>query len=120
MTMINRFTTKYQGRRYSFGYPACPALEDQAGIWKLLKPEEIGVQLTDRLHDGPGSQRECAGISSPGLRVFWRGGCGRNDRVATSSEERVDVEIDLRVSLYICLLESYKCLTDCFDNCVFI
>ncbi len=47
MTMIDRFTTKYQGRRYSFGYPACPALEDQAGIWKLLKPEEIGVQLTE-------------------------------------------------------------------------
>jgi len=47
MTMIDRFTTKYRGRRYSFGYPACPALEDQAGIWKLLKPEEIGVQLTE-------------------------------------------------------------------------
>ena len=43
----NHFTTEYQGRRYSFGYPACPALEDQAGIWKLLKPEEIGVQLTE-------------------------------------------------------------------------
>jgi 5-methyltetrahydrofolate--homocysteine methyltransferase len=47
MTMIDRFTTKYQGRRYSFGYPACPALEDQAGIWKLLKPEDIGVALTE-------------------------------------------------------------------------
>jgi 5-methyltetrahydrofolate--homocysteine methyltransferase len=47
MTMIDRFTTKYQGRRYSFGYPACPALEDQAGIWKLLRPEEIGIQLTE-------------------------------------------------------------------------
>jgi 5-methyltetrahydrofolate--homocysteine methyltransferase len=47
MTMIDRFTTKYRGRRYSFGYPACPALEDQAGIWKLLKPEEIGVSLTE-------------------------------------------------------------------------
>jgi 5-methyltetrahydrofolate--homocysteine methyltransferase len=47
MTMIDRFTTKYQGRRYSFGYPACPALEDQAGIWKLLRPEEIGVSLTE-------------------------------------------------------------------------
>jgi 5-methyltetrahydrofolate--homocysteine methyltransferase len=47
MTMLDRFTTKYQGRRYSFGYPACPALEDQAGIWKLLRPEEIGVQLTE-------------------------------------------------------------------------
>ena len=47
MTMIDRFTTKYRGRRYSFGYPACPALEDQAGIWKLLRPEEIGLQLTE-------------------------------------------------------------------------
>jgi 5-methyltetrahydrofolate--homocysteine methyltransferase len=45
--MIDRFTTKYRGRRYSFGYPACPALEDQAGIWKLLKPEEICVSLTE-------------------------------------------------------------------------
>ena len=47
MTMAQRFTSKYRGKRYSFGYPACPDLEDQAGIWKLLKPEEIGVQLTE-------------------------------------------------------------------------
>ena len=47
MTMKDRFTSKYRGKRYSFGYPACPRLEDQAGIWKLLRPEEIGVQLTD-------------------------------------------------------------------------
>ena len=47
MTMIDRFTTKYRGRRYSFGYPACPALGRPSRIWKLLKPEEIGVQLTE-------------------------------------------------------------------------
>jgi 5-methyltetrahydrofolate--homocysteine methyltransferase len=47
MTMAQRFTSKYRGKRYSFGYPACPDLEDQAGIWKLLRPEEIGVQLTE-------------------------------------------------------------------------
>ncbi|HKV26532.1 MAG TPA: methionine synthase [Candidatus Acidoferrum sp.] len=47
MTMAQRFTSRYRGKRYSFGYPACPNLEDQAGIWKLLRPEEIGVQLTD-------------------------------------------------------------------------
>ncbi|MBX7148724.1 methionine synthase [bacterium] len=46
-TMKDRFVTKYHGKRYSFGYPACPNLDDQAGIWKLLKPEEIGVQLTE-------------------------------------------------------------------------
>jgi len=47
MTMAQRFTSRYRGKRYSFGYPACPDLEDQAGIWKLLRPEEIGVQLTE-------------------------------------------------------------------------
>jgi 5-methyltetrahydrofolate--homocysteine methyltransferase len=47
MTMPQRFTSRYRGKRYSFGYPACPDLEDQAAIWKLLKPEEIGVQLTE-------------------------------------------------------------------------
>jgi 5-methyltetrahydrofolate--homocysteine methyltransferase len=47
MTMAQRFTSRYRGKRYSFGYPACPNLEDQAGLWKLLNPEEIGVQLTD-------------------------------------------------------------------------
>jgi 5-methyltetrahydrofolate--homocysteine methyltransferase len=47
MTMAQRFTSRYRGKRYSFGYPACPNLEDQAGIWQLLKPEEIGVQLTE-------------------------------------------------------------------------
>ena len=47
MTMAQRFTSRYRGKRYSFGYPACPNLDDQAGIWKLLRPEEIGVQLTE-------------------------------------------------------------------------
>src|SRR4030095_7306305 len=47
MTMPQRFTSRYRGKRYSFGYPACPELEDQSGIWKLLKPEEIQVHLTE-------------------------------------------------------------------------
>ena len=47
MTMQERFTSRYRGKRYSFGYPACPNLDDQQGMWKLLHPEEIGVQLTE-------------------------------------------------------------------------
>lgn len=47
LTMQERFTSRYRGKRYSFGYPACPNLDDQQGIWKLLQPEEIGVQLTE-------------------------------------------------------------------------
>ncbi len=46
-TMHDRFTSRYRGKRYSFGYPACPNLDDQAGLFKLLAPEEIGVQLTE-------------------------------------------------------------------------
>ncbi|MEX2262172.1 MAG: methionine synthase [Bryobacteraceae bacterium] len=47
MSMQERFTSRYRGKRYSFGYPACPNLDDQQGIWKLLRPEEIGVELTE-------------------------------------------------------------------------
>ena len=47
MTMHDRFTSKYRGKRYSFGYPACPNLDDQAGLWKLLRPDDIGVWLTE-------------------------------------------------------------------------
>jgi 5-methyltetrahydrofolate--homocysteine methyltransferase len=47
MTMQERFSSRYRGKRYSFGYPACPNLDDQKGIWKLLQPEEIGVVLTE-------------------------------------------------------------------------
>jgi 5-methyltetrahydrofolate--homocysteine methyltransferase len=46
-TMLDRFKANYRGKRYSFGYPACPRLEDQQQLFSVLKPEEIGVQLTD-------------------------------------------------------------------------
>jgi 5-methyltetrahydrofolate--homocysteine methyltransferase len=41
------FQQKYRGSRYSFGYPACPNLEDRSLILQLLKPEEIGVTLSE-------------------------------------------------------------------------
>lgn len=47
MTMLERFRAEYTGKRYSFGYPACPRLEDQATLFAALRPEEIGVRLTD-------------------------------------------------------------------------
>lgn len=47
MTMMERFQAKHRGKRYSPGYPACPNLEDQKVIFDLLKPEDLGVQLTD-------------------------------------------------------------------------
>jgi 5-methyltetrahydrofolate--homocysteine methyltransferase len=53
LTMRERFTARYRGKRYSFGYPACPNLEDQQGIWKLLQPDEIGVSLTEGMMMDP-------------------------------------------------------------------
>jgi 5-methyltetrahydrofolate--homocysteine methyltransferase len=47
MTMQERFTSRYRGKRYSFGYPACPNLDDQQPLWMLLRPDEIGVHLTE-------------------------------------------------------------------------
>lgn len=41
------FAARYRGKRYSFGYPACPDLEQQAQLFRLLRPEEIGVELTE-------------------------------------------------------------------------
>jgi 5-methyltetrahydrofolate--homocysteine methyltransferase len=47
LTMLERFRAEYQGKRYSFGYPACPRLEDQQQLFSVLSPEELGVELTD-------------------------------------------------------------------------
>ncbi|HEY7543745.1 MAG TPA: vitamin B12 dependent-methionine synthase activation domain-containing protein, partial [Blastocatellia bacterium] len=41
------FQARYRGKRYSFGYPACPDLESQAGLFRLIHPEEIGIELTE-------------------------------------------------------------------------
>ncbi len=46
-TMLERFQAKYHGKRFSFGYPACPRLDDQTILFDLLSPQQIGVQLTE-------------------------------------------------------------------------
>jgi len=47
LTMPERFRARYRGIRLSFGYPACPDVEPQADMFRLLNPEEIGVTLTE-------------------------------------------------------------------------
>ena len=47
------FKQRYQGSRYSFGYPACPRLEDQVKLWSLLRPERIGVTLSESFQLDP-------------------------------------------------------------------
>ncbi len=47
------FKQHYRGSRYSFGYPACPRLEDQVKLWPLLDPERIGVTLSEEFQLEP-------------------------------------------------------------------
>jgi 5-methyltetrahydrofolate--homocysteine methyltransferase len=47
------FKQRYRGSRYSFGYPACPRLEDQVKLWPLLKPGRIDVALSDEFQLEP-------------------------------------------------------------------
>jgi 5-methyltetrahydrofolate--homocysteine methyltransferase len=60
----------YQGCRYSFGYPACPALEDQRLMWPLLKPERIGVSLSEESQLHPEQSTSAIIAHHPQARYF--------------------------------------------------
>jgi len=65
------FHQKYRGSRYSFGYPACPNLEDQAKIFRLLKPEKnIGVRLTEGFHLEPEQSTNAIVVHHPQAKYF--------------------------------------------------
>ena len=80
MTTAQRFTSRYRGKRYSFGYPACPSLEDQGGIWKLLKPEEIAVQLTEGFMMDPEASVSALVFHHPDCAYFSVGDTGESER----------------------------------------
>jgi 5-methyltetrahydrofolate--homocysteine methyltransferase len=73
MTMQQRFTSRYRGKRYSFGYPACQNLEDQQGIWDLIRPEEIGVELTDGFMMDPEASVSALVFHHPDCAYFTAG-----------------------------------------------
>ncbi len=65
------FHQKYRGSRYSFGYPACPNLEDQTKIFELLRPEEnIGVRLTEGFHLEPEQSTNALIVHHPQAKYF--------------------------------------------------
>jgi 5-methyltetrahydrofolate--homocysteine methyltransferase len=65
------FHQKYRGSRYSFGYPACPNLEDQTKLFALLKPEEaIGVRLTSTWLIEPEQSTSAIVVHHPGAKYF--------------------------------------------------
>ncbi|WP_042461066.1 methionine synthase [Neobacillus dielmonensis] len=69
-SMQERFAAHYQGQRFSFGYPACPNLEDQQKLFKLLVPEEIGVQLTEGYMMEPEASVSAMVFAHPEARYF--------------------------------------------------
>ncbi|MBT2661066.1 methionine synthase [Bacillus sp. ISL-45] len=70
MTMKDRFAAKYQGQRFSFGYPACPDLEDQRKLFNLIKPEDIGINLTEGFMMEPEASVTAMVFSHPDARYF--------------------------------------------------
>ncbi|SEN60907.1 methionine synthase (B12-dependent) [Paenisporosarcina quisquiliarum] len=69
-TMRDRFAAKYQGQRFSFGYPACPNLDDQAKLFGLIKPEIIGVELTEEFMMEPEASVSAIVFAHPDARYF--------------------------------------------------
>ncbi len=64
------FSLKYRGCRYSFGYPACPNLEDQAKLFELLRPERIGVTLTEEFQLVPEQSTSAIIVHHPEAKYF--------------------------------------------------
>jgi 5-methyltetrahydrofolate--homocysteine methyltransferase len=64
------FHQGYQGSRYSFGYPACPDLEDQTKIFDLLQPERIGVELTEEFQLDPEQSTSAIVVHHPEAKYF--------------------------------------------------
>src|SRR5438046_99301 len=88
------FHQKYRGSRYSFGYPACPNLEDQTKLFALLHPEEnVGVRLTSGFLLEPEQSTSAIVVHHPGAKYF------------VVSEGRLRME-SLRMSCLVTLLRS--------------
>ena len=64
------FDLQYRGARYSFGYPACPDLEDRAKLVELLKPEIIGVTLSEELQLHPEQSTDAMVLHHPEAKYF--------------------------------------------------
>lgn len=64
------FSAKYHGARYSFGYPACPNLEDQAKLFELLKPEDVGIELSEEYMLVPEQSTSAIIVHHPEAKYF--------------------------------------------------
>ena len=64
------FRQQYQGSRFSFGYPACPNLEDQQKLFTLLEPGRIDVSLTEEFQLEPEQSTSAIIVHHPEAKYF--------------------------------------------------
>ena len=70
MSMMDRFQARYRGKRYSFGYPACPDLSLQARLFEVLGPDRIGVELTEGFMMEPEASVSAVVVHHPQAKYF--------------------------------------------------
>jgi 5-methyltetrahydrofolate--homocysteine methyltransferase len=70
LVMDDRLKARYRGLRVSFGYPACPELADQVTLFRLLRPEDIGVTLTEGFMMDPEASVSALVFHHPAARYF--------------------------------------------------
>ena len=71
ITKPDLFRADYHGKRYSFGYPACPRLEDQEVLWRLLRPTEtLGINLTEEMMMEPEGSVSALVFHHPQAKYF--------------------------------------------------
>jgi 5-methyltetrahydrofolate--homocysteine methyltransferase len=71
--VADKLKGQYRGIRVSFGYPACPNLADQATLWRLLEPEQIGISLTEGFMMDPEASVSALVFHHPRARYFKAG-----------------------------------------------
>jgi len=64
------FKGHYRGRRYAFGYPACPNLDDQAPLFTLIDPTRVGITLTDTFQLEPEQSTTAIVVHHPKAKYF--------------------------------------------------
>ncbi|MGZ6887069.1 MAG: methionine synthase [Acidimicrobiia bacterium] len=69
-SLAGLFRQKYRGSRYSWGYPACPDLEDQARLVELLEVDRIGVHLTEEFQLEPEQSTSAIIVPHPEAKYF--------------------------------------------------
>jgi len=77
LALSELFRAGYRGKRYSFGYPACPELDDQAALFELLRPADVGIQLTDGMMMDPEASVSAIVFHHPDCSYFSASGTAR-------------------------------------------